>query len=88
MTGSRRGRAGSAAAREYWSGSPSAGGASAAHSEVVPALEGRSMMRPCQAPHPAYWGVDLHARIRFLGVLDPDGRTLRDIDEPGDLPPG
>jgi transposase len=39
-------------------------------------------MRPYQAEHQAYCGVDLHARSMFLCILDPRGRTLLHEDIP------
>jgi transposase-like protein len=39
-------------------------------------------MRPYQAQHQAYCGVDLHARTMFLCILDPQGKTLLHQDLP------
>ena len=39
-------------------------------------------MRPYQAEHQAYCGVDLHARSMFLCILDPRGQTLLHEDIP------
>ncbi|WP_169981452.1 IS110 family RNA-guided transposase [Tautonia rosea] len=39
-------------------------------------------MRPYQAQHRAYCGVDLHARTMFLCILDPQGKTLLHEDIP------
>jgi len=39
-------------------------------------------MRPYQAEHQAYCGVDLHARSMFLCILDPRGQTLLHKDIP------
>jgi transposase len=39
-------------------------------------------MRPYQAEHQAYCGVDLHARSMFLCILDPKGQTLLHKDIP------
>jgi transposase len=41
-------------------------------------------MRPYQAEHRAYCGVDLHARSMFLCILDPSGNALLHRDVPAD----